>query len=255
MTLSENTGETGNGPIRFPYAIEPMFWGTGEMLLWEFEQLLPEIDRSAMFSELASGETGGPIQRDEFEAIADDVSRMLAEDAVQDGPRGFYSFFPVFPEKASLVVLDPSDFHSELLTLSFSDHRSVDGHPLIDFFRPDGDVIAFSTFATGTLTSSTRFSADGKSAVAAIYTAFNRHIRALIEERINGEIRRAMGIETGIGRSFSFPPAATVTKRVLARLAELLSIEERLDIVSDKDIIHEEYPAIVRFFVHHPAVA
>lgn len=251
MTVSENSMKNNDGPLEFPYAIEPMFWGTGEMLVWEFEKVLAEIDRDKLLATVLSHpDSVDSVTKEEIEAITGDQFRMIAESPIEEGPRGYYSFFPVLPEENSLVILDPSDFHSELQVLSFHESDKVAGWPIAAYIRADGDVIAFSTFSTG-LDPARIFSDSGrKSTVATVYTSINRCIQELLETRINSEIRRAMGIDTLVGKSFSFNGTSFADGEFTA-LTELLCCEERLG-VSVAGQVTTESCAQIRYFLHHP---
>ena len=242
MTPAENNAENDNGLFEFPYVVEPLFWGTGEMLVWEYASLLPEIDRERLFSDLSSG-PAAPVglERDEFHAIADDIFRLLTGEVAQGEARGYYGFFPVLPEGSSVMVL------------SFSAEERIRGRPVADYFRPDGDIIAFSTFTTGLDTVRIFPGGSRSGAAAAVFATVDGHLCSLVKRKINGEIRRAMGIGSSVGRSFPFTPEASGTPATLNRLAELLSIEERLGIDTGETVSSTGYSAVVRYFVHHPA--
>ncbi len=252
MTVSETSKKKNSAPLEFPYAIEPMFWGTGEMLVWEFEKILPEIDREKLLATVSSyPDSEESVPKEEIEAIISDEFRMIADSSVQEGPRGYYSFFPVLPEGNSVVILDPSDFHSELVVLSFHESDTIAGWPIAAYLRADGDVMAFSTFATG-LDSTRMFSESGRNnTVTTVYNSINRHIQELIETRINSEIRRAMGIDTLVGKSFSFGRTSCADGSLTA-LTELLCCEERLGVSVSDGRKTTESGAALRYFLHHP---
>ena len=241
-------------PLAFPYSLEPMFWGTGEMLLWETGKMLEALDRELMYADAGgTGSDSAAVSRQEFEAIVDDIFTMIGG-SEREGPRGFYSFFPVLPEGKAISILDPSDFHTELLQLHFAPEKTVNGRPVAAYFRPDGDVLGIASFTIGGELTDTFKEVRNTSSVAPVCAIIERYLYRELETRINGEIRRALGISTATGRSFAFHMTDMPYGSIPRELNEILSIEERLGIVSDVACTHKDYPAAVRFFIHHPVV-
>lgn len=254
MKSSQHAMNNPDEPLAFPYLLEPMFWGTGEMLLWETGKLLESLDRERMYTDGCSTVfQSDTISKKEFEAIVDDIFATVGG-SEREGPRGFYSFFPVLPEGTAISILDPSDFHTELLRLHFSAEKTVSGRPVAAYFRPDGDVISIATFTVGGELTDMFKEVQKASSVASVCAIIESSLYRELETRINGEMRRALGIDDAIGRSFSFQEDDTPRGCIPRDLNEILSIEERLGIVSEFECTHEKYPASVRFFIHHPVV-
>ena len=232
--------------------VEPLFWGTGEILIWQIPQLFTDSDRRVLYKEFSGAQQTPSPEFDVFNCNLDLLFQEMEKNNSTD-IRGFYSFFPVLPEKEAVVILDPSDFHTELLTVPFSAGYMINSRPVTEYFRPDGDLIAFSAFSTIPVYGKIEESESSASVdLSLLQLAVQKKTTGIIEKKITGEIRRALGIDNPVGISCEFD--LTDTRLIIAYndIFELLNIEDRLGTISHLAVSHQNYPAKVRFFIHHP---
>ncbi len=222
----------GHEMIHHRELLEPPFWGTGEMLVWEPEPLIAGIGDKVLKREHASGST---LNDPDSYQLFEDLSReILKRELLQ--PRGFYGFFPVIADDTDLIVLNPGDFHSESAALhfprsGFSGYRSI-----ADLFRPEGDLLALQVASLGSGLQrfiedlSQRKDETGRGLVESI----GRHLIKDIENRVTREIRRGLGIDD-TGRRFSFGEQGLPGVTEQAVLLDLLGAEDRMGMTVSQD--------------------
>jgi len=203
--------------------IEPIFWGTSEILIWEGPKLLETLSKRI-------ANTVGASEGAITEETVNRVAALLPEGILE--PRGIYGYFPVIVERGALVLLDPSDFHSEMTILSFDDalrHYAESCHP-------DGDIIALSAVTTGIdRTELVRIVGDASHGTDIKVVEFIASlVLSLLNERCAMEIRRGMGIleYSGILTDAGSTPSL---QQSLPALFEMMSIEERLGMYRNDD--------------------
>ena len=81
--------------------LEPLFWGTGDMLVWDAEQLLSTIDQNELFKtywdkEYLSDEELNHVSKTVYTREFEELSTRIIQDQLIDA-RGFYGYFPVMP--------------------------------------------------------------------------------------------------------------------------------------------------------------
>jgi cobalamin-dependent methionine synthase I len=248
-------------PLEYGDHLEPPFWGTSNILNWSIEMLFQSIKKDKLFgNEWVDVKLGpeafiyGNVDRDMmFSQLRKEVTDSELFDAA-----GFYGFFPVITDDDLLIVLDPSDFSTELISLQFPRMEKSDNRSISDYFRPSGDLIGFHIGTIG-------FKAEKKyreylttietSSKGYYLNALAHHCTEIVAEKVSNEIRRCLGLERVIGRMYNFGDLGMPAPESLKPLFELLSLEERLGIeLTDHFEIHPEHSK-VGIFVHHPLVA
>jgi 5-methyltetrahydrofolate--homocysteine methyltransferase len=239
--------------------VEPFFWGTGDLLTWETGELMQAIDREHLFRNvwgkgcLSDKQYVGTRDKT-FLPLFNKLSAQISDTKLID-PRGFYGYFPVIVDGAELILLDPSDFHSELLSVVFRPEDSLGGRTYADYFRSEGDCIGFSITTLGVhLDNYLNELNDDPEKEGYYLKGFGSVLLQLLNKKIVTEMRRGLGILDSTGRAFSLSANGTYYYKILPRLFELLSVEERLGIVvKDNSTISPDYSEIL-LYIHHPSI-
>lgn len=247
---SLHTDDQKKRELVYPQPPEPLFWGTGDMLVWGSEQLFSSIDQKQLFKtvwakEILADEELEHISATAFKPIFDELSTLIIGEQLIDA-RGFYGYFPVITDKNEVLVLDPSDFHTQLFSLSFN----FSGRTLADFFRPEGDVIAFAAVTAGNGFDTLRkrlFKEDKKDFYC---RSLVHYLVDVLVQRIAVEIRRGLGIDSREGKIFPFDCADSVQCAFVPSLIETTAVEERLGVFFRNGELVPEFSRLL-YFVHH----
>lgn len=241
-----------------PHA-EPLFWGTGEILMWESGRLLESLDREYLYrsvwarDSLEDDEYAGAVT-EVFDPAFLEIKTLICGEALLS-PRGFYGYFPVITEENAIVVLDPSTFHTELLTMEISKPAARSGHGIAAYLKPEGDVLGVGAVTLGgaldrflkeyTLSGSQNPRARFLEGAAAA-------LLQLLTGKMLAEVRRGIGIRDSTGTAVSVGECVLTPPDAITRLLEILAAEERLDMFLDVNKrITPEYSGL-HFFFRHP---
>ncbi len=253
--LPEDLISSNHGAMPLEYAplVEPLFWGTGDLLVWDPADIADNIDREYLFrtvwaKECCSAEQYQTLRTARFLPLFEELSTLIEEKGLIRS-RGFYGYFPVIADCSELVLLDPSDFHTELLSITFAPLTELHGRSITELFRPEGDVIACFAVTLGSELAAYRASGTGLEKQSYYFRGIASTLLETLEKKIVKEIRRGLGISKETGKYFSFPAAG----RELHRLFEILSIEERLNVFLHEDGRLDPEDSSVGFYVRHPA--
>lgn len=244
--------------IRFGYYLEPPFYGTGEVLQWNAESLLQDLDSERLFKSWWGGGKLEPsayqsAKMEEFEPVFERLKREVKESDLLDA-RGFYGFFPVIAEKENVILLDPSDFHTELASFHFPRGKQT-GRSVVNYIRPEGDTIAVQALTIGRalgdrcrelMQKEDRYS-DGF-----YLNGLGSYAVEIVAEKVSAEIRKGLGIPRGYGRRYSFGYPGMPGLEQQKKLVELLGVEERLGIVLTEGFQMDPEHSTIGIFVHHP---
>ncbi|HEX2956155.1 MAG TPA: hypothetical protein VHO70_04970 [Chitinispirillaceae bacterium] len=97
--------------------IEPPFWGTSNVLTWSTDTIFQSIKKQDLFKgEWAPGLGNDTIA--DLEILFTQLKDEVVESDLLQG-YGMYGFFPVITEDEQLIIIDPADFHTELMALHF----------------------------------------------------------------------------------------------------------------------------------------
>ncbi|KMQ50467.1 methionine synthase [Chitinispirillum alkaliphilum] len=238
--------------------LEPPFYGTGEVLIWDSEQLLGDIDKSKLFKAWWGG---GKLSQtsyksaeiEEFGPVYDRLRTEIINDELLD-PRGFYGFFPVFADKEEMILLDPGDFHSELASFKFPRGKKS-GRAITDYIRPLGDVIAVQAVTVGFKLGkriSELFKDENKYSDGFYLNGIGNYIVELLAEKITTEIRRAFEIPRNQGRRYSFGYTGMPGLEEQKTLFEIAGVGERLGIQLTSGFQMDPEHSTIGIFIHHP---
>lgn len=265
MLLDINGDNTSTSPEQvtpldqLPH-LEPLFWGTGDLLVWDVPKILQSIDRERLFKTVWTRDTLNKGDSDRFcsDGLRPAFNELVDFAAGGDlfDPRGLYGFFPVIGDGAALVVLDPSDFHSELFTLAFDRSALTSGHELSDYFRLDGDVVAIGAVTLGSRIEKViagYLDAGDPDKQGYFLQGMALSLLELTGNKTVIEIRRSLGISDTFGNALSMINAQSLNP-ALGALMEFAALEERLGISMSED----KRAILPRFsdvfcFIHHPA--
>lgn len=239
--------------------LEPPFWGTSNVLNWSAENVFQSIKKSELFkkewsSVSSSNDSSSDSAIDNETLFTQLQQEVIGSELIQ--AFGIYGFFPVITDNEQLIVLDPSDFHTELMSLHFPRSDKLNGRSVCDFFRPSGDSIALQAGTIG-MNIQVRWQSYMQSAQTSQKGSYMRvladHCTNIIAEKLSTEIRRSLGLERGSGVVYDVAGPEMPSPDSRKNIFELLSLEERLGIeLTDKfDMI--PLHSSVGIFVHHPS--
>jgi 5-methyltetrahydrofolate--homocysteine methyltransferase len=241
--------------------LEPVFYGTGQVLVWEAGLLLDSVDRQTFLAECRGASRGEPSNdsaagTEPLERTFEELVAQLRSGGLVDA-RGYYGFFPVITDDEEFIVLDPGDFHTERATFRMSRPNGSDGRSLADYFRPEGDIVAFQAVCLGAALGK-RVVELGRQAKGAERApqldALGACLAGQLIERTTREVRRALGIARTRGLCLNFGEPGMPPVEQLPALFELLGVEERLGLTLDGGFRVAPRHSHVGMFVHHPDV-
>ncbi len=237
--------------------LEPPFYGTGEVLVWEAESVLDSLDKNKLFKAWWGG---GKLSKssyksaeiEEFIPVYDRLKREMIDEELIDA-RGFYGFFPVFADKQELVLLDPADFHSELATFTFPKPQRTAA--ITEYIRPLGDIIAVQAVTIGPqLGNKCRglFSKENRYSDGYYLNAMGNYLVETVAEKITVEIRRALLIDRNRGKRYSFGYKGMPGLEQQKELFEIAAVGERLGIALTSGFQMDPEHSTMAIFIHHP---
>jgi cobalamin-dependent methionine synthase I len=200
----------------------PPFYGTGDMLSWKTAELLEKIDHTKLFADY----WGLPPEAAHagFTAELEQLCRRLREEELVT-PRGYYSFFTVIVEGERVVVLDASDFHTEIATLHLPATHQAAGVSLASFLRPEGAVIAVVAVTLGPGLERLVRAGEGTK-----LQAVGEYLADDLVHRTATEIRRALFLSPHQGECYPVGSPPLPARDNGPALAELVCTEDRLGV-------------------------
>jgi cobalamin-dependent methionine synthase I len=228
--------------------VTPLFYGMSQLLSWPAQMLLDSIDRSQVKQDCRV-----PDDVDFEAALAEECSRLVHDDILH--AHGLYGFFAA--RMSSLGILDISDLSdpdTTLCSLMFP-HPENGKRSVIDFFRPEGDVVAFQAVTLGrSIEDLCRRCLDNPDTAqrGRRLDGLARLLTANLADRVTREIRRALGIPSACGKRYAFGASGMPGLSGIAALWDLLGFEERLNItISSQAALSPAYSS-AGLFAHHP---
>jgi 5-methyltetrahydrofolate--homocysteine methyltransferase len=161
----------------------------------------------------------------------------------------------VITDDCQLVILNPSDFHSELAVFSFPRVARKSNRCLADYFRSEGDVVAFQAVTIGRgLSERCRayFQQESRYSDGFYLNGIGNYLTENIAERATREIQRGLSLDRTRGRRYSFGYPGMPGLGEQAGLFELMAIEERLGISLTPGFQMAPEHSTIGMFVHHP---
>lgn len=238
--------------------LEPPFYGTGQVLIWEADMLLDSMDRDALYKGywrggVLKGEKYSQAREDEFEPAFRRVREEVLSHELIDA-RGYYSFFPVITEDTRLILLDPGDYHTELMSFTFPRMERRGGRSLCDWIRPEGDILSVQVVSIGWKLServSTLFDREDKYSLGFYLNGLGSFLTEDIADRTTREVRRALALDPdrGCRYGFGYPGLPGLEDQV--PLLEYIGAEERLGITLTSAYQMVPEHSTLTIFVHH----
>lgn len=256
---SPESGGVTPEPPDYGGIVHPPFYGTGAVLRWEQEKLLDRIDSERLFKAWWGGGKLGQKEyqeavKKEFAPALDKLRAEIGKSALLE-PAGLYGFFPVITDNDSVIVLDPSDFHTELASFLFPRMSKKNNRSIADFFRPEGDVLAFQIVTVGGKISSRvseYFSKDDRYSLGYFLNGIGACLTELCADMVTNEITRGLGLTDDTGRRYSFGYPGMPPLEEQARLFEIMAVTERLGITLTERYQMVPEHSTLGIYVHHP---
>ena len=237
--------------------VEPFFWGTGDLLVWNPSEVLETIDRPYLFKSVwgrdcLSEKQYASMSATTFTPLFETLRTQIVESSLID-PRGFYGYFPVITDDRDCILLDPSDFHSELCTITFP-AKNPGGGSINDYLRPQGDCIALSAVTLGKhLEPAISRLTDDPDRKGYYLEGMGTALTHLLQKKITAEIRRGLSITDQTGNAVILECVSGNYNDILPEIFEIMSIEERLAILCDGSGSISPRFSSIQLFIHHPS--
>ncbi len=244
--------------LKFVPHIEPPFWGTSEILVWDSAELIDGLDKERLFK---AGWGGGSLKEREYlhtREMQFEVAFEVLREEILKGElleaRGFYGFFPVITVDEEMIIIDPDDFHSELANFRFPRMSKSNGRSIVDYFCAEGDLIGIQvvTIGAGFSERSREYFGQDKYSYGYFLNALGNMLVEELAKKVTVEIRRGLGLEPNTGRRYSFGYPALPDLEEQKKIFEFMGIDDRLGIhlTSGFQMVPEH--STLGIFVHHP---
>lgn len=257
INVSQNSDE--NVKIEYGPHLEPPFWGTSEILVWDAEKLIDGINRERLYKAWWGG---GRLNESEYaherETQFDETFTLLRTEILEKNlldPRGFYGYFPVITVGEELVIIDPDDFHSELSSFIFPRMPKSSNRCIADYFSSEGDLIGIQIVTIGEALSSRcreYFQKENKYSLGFSLNALGSMLVEELAEKVTAEMRRGLGLPKNTGRRYSFGYPSLPSLEEQEKLFQIMSIEERMGVRLNSVFQMEPEHSTLGIFVHHP---
>ena len=247
------------GPLDYGGAIHPPFYGTSVVLRWKPKTLLDKIDTKRLFKAWWGGGKLGQKEYEEAEkkdfTPAFEKLRAVVETEALFDPAGLYGFFPVITDDRTVILLDPSDFHTELGTFVFPRMPEKSNRSIADYLRPEGDVLVVQVVtAGGKISGRVReyFSKDDRYSLGFFLNGIGSCVTELLADTVTNEITRGLGLPEDTGRRYSFGYPGMPLIEEQKKLFEIMAISERLGITLTERFQMVPEHSTLGIFIHHP---
>ncbi|MDR2591291.1 MAG: dihydropteroate synthase, partial [Chitinispirillales bacterium] len=255
---SKDASKPTRKAVKHDYIMEPPFYGTSEILTFDAAALLAGIDREKLFKTRFGGgkldaSAYADARRNEFEPAFERLSADIVKGSLLEA-RGFYGFLPVIADGETVVILDPSDYHTERLSYLFP-RMERSGVSLADYIRPEGDIVSPQAVTIGAKIgelSRELLVKQGRYSDGYYLNGICNYLVEDVADKLSAEIRRALGLPRDSGRRYSFGYTGMPSIEEQASLLEFLGVEERLGITLTPGFQMQPEHSTVAIFVHHP---
>jgi len=254
----KDTAKSTRKAVKHDYIMEPPFYGTSEILTFDAASLLSGIDREKLFKTRFGGgnldaAAYADARRNEFEPAFERLSADIIKGSLLEA-RGFYGFLPVIADGETVVILDPSDYHTERLSFLFP-RMERSGVSLADYIRPEGDIVSPQAVTIGAKVgelSRELLVKHGRYSDGYYLNGICNYLVEDVADKLSAEIRRALGLPRDGGRRYSFGYTGMPSLEEQAGLLEFLGVEERLGVTLTPGFQMQPEHSTVAIFVHHP---
>ena len=240
-------------------SVVPPFYGTGAVLRWEQEKLLDRIDKERLFKAWWGGGKLGPEAYEEavkkdFAPAFGKLRTAIEKESLLDAA-GLYGFFPVITDNERIILLDPSDFHTELASFLFPRMPKKNNRSIADYVRPEGDLLAVQVVTAGNgLSGRVReyFSKDDRYSLGYFLNGIGACLAELLADLVTNEITRGLGLPQGTGRRYSFGYPGMPAIEEQKKLFEIMAITERLGVTLTERFQMVPEHSTLGIYIHHP---
>jgi len=265
QTDSPSRSQVGGGAARFPAAIPaPPFWGPRVLDRIGLEDLVPHLDRNALFRGRWGGKAHGAeyqrLVRDEFEPRLEMMIRRARLERSME-PKAIYGYYPCFSEGDALVVLDPADHSRELTRFIFPRQPAGERLCLADYFAPRGapqpDVVALQVVTMGHRATEQvdALQAKGDYTDAYFLHGLGVQLAEALAEYVNEQIKNelGMGAITDACRRYSWGYPAIPDLEDHEKLFAVMPVRDSIgvDLTVAYQLVPEQSTAAL--VVHNPA--
>jgi 5-methyltetrahydrofolate--homocysteine methyltransferase len=254
---SDNS-DSGDDQLESLPHIEPPFWGTSEILVWDSASLLDKINKEKLFKAAWGGgklkdNEYAHVRETQFEVAFESLREEILKADLLDA-RGFYGYFPVITDDEDVIIIDPADFHSELAGFRFPRMPKSKGRSIADYFSAEGDLIGIQivTIGSGISERSREYFRQDKYSLGFFLNALGNILVEDLAEKVTVEIRRGLGLEPNTGRRYSFGYPGLPDLEEQKKIFEFMAIDDRLGVhlTSGFQMVPEH--STLGIFVHHP---
>jgi 5-methyltetrahydrofolate--homocysteine methyltransferase len=245
-------GATARSSISIP---TPPFWGPRVLDRIGLEDLLPHLDRNALFRGRWGGKAHGAeyqrLVRAEFEPrLADLVRRARMSRTLE--PKAIYGYYPCYAEGDALVVLDPADHARELNRFTFPRQPTGERLCLADYFAPreaGPDVVALQVVTMGPRATEQidALQAKGNYSEAYFLHGLGVQMAEALAEYVNTQIKDELGMaaQKTACRRYSWGYPAIPDLEDHARVFALLPVTESIgvDLTTAYQLVPEQSTA------------
>jgi 5-methyltetrahydrofolate--homocysteine methyltransferase len=255
-TVGDESAEAA--PIEHGGRIEPPFYGTGEVLSWQGAALVESLDKERLFKGYWRGGALSPqdYERERLEQFEPIFERIVGElvlgDCIQ--PRALYAFFPAIVADTELILLEPGDFCTELVSFECPRIARKGNRSIADYVSPEGDVVAIQmvTLGDGLGSYLAQLARENRQSDAFFAHGLASMVTEALAEKVTREIRRSLYLSDQMGRRYSFGYPGMPSVDHQWRLFELLSIEERLGVELSEGFQMQPEFSTMGIYIHHP---
>ncbi|MBN1129746.1 MAG: homocysteine S-methyltransferase family protein [Chitinispirillaceae bacterium] len=246
-------------PLEYGPPLVPPFYGTGSVFTWDTGTLLEGIDSRRLFKTWWGG---GKLDTAAFEkAMQDDflpafntLCDSIKIEKLLGDAGALYGYFPVITDNELIIILDPSDMRTELMSFRFPRVAKKANRSITDFLRPEGDLIAVQVVTAGRAISKkiSDYLVRKNNYTSGYY--LNGIAISLTEDladRTTNEIRRGLGLSLDTGRRYSFGYGGLPPIDEQKKLFELCAIEERLGITLTEGFQMVPEHSTLGIYIHH----
>lgn len=238
---------------------EPPFWGTGEMLVWDVNQLLSSINTERLFKaewaggRLDSKEYNEAVEKEflpSFNTLRDEIISNNLIDA-----RGYYSFFPVITEDCRVILLNPDNYNEEIASFVYPRMPKKNNRSIADYLRPEGDILGVQIVTIGKKIGDccrNLFQKEDKYKKGYLLNGIGNYLVESLADKVTVEIRKALVLDLKRGRRYSFGYPGLPSLEDQKKLFEVIGGEERLGITLTDGFQMDPEHSTLGVFVCHP---
>jgi len=259
ITAQDNLISNKTNNFKQYQVISPFFYGTSQVLRWDANKILAEVDKSRLFKGYFGG---GNLNEQEFvSAVEKDfipsyekLTKLILDEDLLDCA-GLYGIFPVYTYDSIIVILDPNDFKTTLAEFEMPRMQRKNNISIADYFKQDGDVIGIQAVTIGKKIdkkSQEFLNVKDEYRLGFYLNGIANYITEHLANKVTAEIRKAFFISNKIGRRYSFGYPGLPPLEEQKKLLDLIGAEERLGITLTSGFQMIPQHSTCAIFVHNP---